>query len=105
MIKLKKLLQEAFVWDRKFGEPLPTLKTILDKVEEGPDDVRKAKRQLQMLSKEEAKLRDRMFKIEQILLQDPRPENQKLRTDLKKSYKDGVTKFMRDANSIIQQMK
>ena len=46
-----------------------------------------------------------MFKIEQILLQDPRPENQKLRTDLKKSYKDGVTKFMRDANSIIKKMK
>ena len=76
-----------------------------DTLNEGPDDVIKAKRQLQMLSKEEAKLRDRMFKIEQILLQDPRPENQKLSTDMKKSYKDGVTKFMRDANSIIKKMK
>ena len=42
MIKLKKLVQEAFVWDRKFGEPLPTLKTIMDKVEEGPDEQRPA---------------------------------------------------------------
>ena len=25
MIKLQKLLKEAFVWERKFGEPLPTL--------------------------------------------------------------------------------
>ena len=76
-----------------------------DTLNEGPDEVRKAKRQLQMLSKEEAKLRERMFKIAQIILHDPRQENQKLRTDLKKSYKDGVTKFMRDANSIIKKMK
>ena len=26
MIKLKKIMSEAFVWDRKFGEPLPTLR-------------------------------------------------------------------------------
>ena len=31
MIKLKKILKEGYVWDRKFGEPLPTLNSILDK--------------------------------------------------------------------------
>jgi hypothetical protein len=30
MIKLKKILKES-AWDRKFGEPLPTLKDVVDK--------------------------------------------------------------------------
>ena len=30
MIKLKKLIKES-TWDRKFGEPLPTLKGIMEK--------------------------------------------------------------------------
>ena len=29
MIKLKKLLNESNVWDRKFGEPLPTLSDVI----------------------------------------------------------------------------
>ena len=28
MIKLKKLLKESYVWERKFGESLPTLKEV-----------------------------------------------------------------------------
>ena len=122
MIKLKNILSEAYVWDRKFGEPLPTLTSIIEKskdcdcggtccgvkeavVTEGPDDVRKAKKQLQMLIKEEAKLRDRMMKIEQIFLADPRKENMKLAKDIKKSYKDNVTKFMRETISYVKKMK
>ena len=31
MIKLKELLKESNVWDRKFGEPLPTLKGMMEK--------------------------------------------------------------------------
>ena len=31
MIKLKKLIKEAYVWERKFGEPLPTLASIQKK--------------------------------------------------------------------------
>jgi hypothetical protein len=34
MIKLKKLIKESNVWDRKFGEPLPTLKNVVEKHEE-----------------------------------------------------------------------
>ena len=31
MIKLKKILKEGYVWDRKFGEPLPTLEDVVKK--------------------------------------------------------------------------
>ena len=31
MIKLKKLIKEAYVWERKFGEPLPTLASVRKK--------------------------------------------------------------------------
>ena len=105
MIKLKKLLQEAFVWDRKFGEPLPTLKTIMDKVEEGPDEQRPADKEVQRLIKAEAKLRERMIKLEQIFLRDARPENVKLSKDLQKIYKETVTKFMREMIKIRKKLK
>ena len=82
MIKLKNLISEAYVWDRKFGEPLPTLKTIMDKVEEGPDEQRPADKEVQRIVKAEAKLRERMIKLEQIFLRDARPENVKLSKDL-----------------------
>ena len=51
MIKLKKLLSEAYVWDRKFGEPLPTLKDVMKKVQEGPDEQRPADKEVQRLVK------------------------------------------------------
>ena len=36
MIKLKDLLKESYVWERKFGEPLPTLADVQrKKLEEG----------------------------------------------------------------------
>ena len=115
---------------RGFGEPLPTLQDVANKhnniteddcgcnettscgcsvkeemVIEGPDDVRKAKKELQRVIKAEAKLRERMMKLEQIFLDDPRPENMKLAKDIKKSYKDNVTKFMRDTISYVKKMK
>jgi len=31
MIKLKKLLKEGFAWERKFGQPLPTLDDVQKK--------------------------------------------------------------------------
>ena len=31
MIKLKTLLKESMVWERKFGEPLPTLDSVMEK--------------------------------------------------------------------------
>ena len=30
-MKLKELLKEAQVWERKFGEPLPTFSSVMEK--------------------------------------------------------------------------
>ena len=84
---------------------LPTLKTIMDKVEEGPDEQRPADKEVQRLIKAEAKLRERMIKLEQIFLRDARPENVKLSKDLQKIYKETVTKFMREMIKIRKKLK
>lgn len=105
MIKLKKIMSEAFVWDRKFGEPLPTLKDMIAKVEEGPDEQRPADKEVQRIVKAEAKLRERMIKLEQIFLRDARPENVKLSKDLQKIYKETVTKFMREMIKLRKKLK
>jgi hypothetical protein len=34
MIKLKTLLKESMVWERKFGEPLPTLDSVREKYQQ-----------------------------------------------------------------------
>ena len=72
---------------------------------EGADDVVKAKRVIAKLMKTESKFRKEMFQLEQSFLLDPRPENRKLAKDIKKVYKDGVTKFMRDSVQMIKRMK
>ena len=117
MIKLKNILSETYVWDRKFGESLPTLSDVMEKhgdcdcggsccgVNEGPQDQRPADKEVQRLVKAEAKLRERMLKLEQIFLDDPRPENMKLAKDIKISYKKHVTQFMRDAVSYTRKLK
>ena len=38
MIKLKDMLKEGYVWDRKFGEPLPKLKLPIESVNEEVDE-------------------------------------------------------------------
>jgi len=76
-----------------------------DIVTESPDEARKAKKELQMLMKIEGKFRDRMYKIEQIILQDPRRENLTLARSIKDSYKKNVTKFMREVVSIVKRVK
>ena len=53
-------------------------------VTEGPDEIRKSKKELQKLVKAESKLRDKMMKLEQVFLQDPTKGNDKLAKDLKK---------------------
>ena len=34
MMKLKDLLKESMVWERKFGEPLPTLDSVMEKYQQ-----------------------------------------------------------------------
>ena len=108
MIKLKQILSES-AWNRKFGEPLPTLKDVIEKkndsVNEGPQDQRPADKEVQRLIKLEAQLRNRMMKLEQIFLRDGNPPSVKLAKDLTKSYKQNVTKFMREMISIRKKFK
>lgn len=108
MIKLKQILSEN-AWDRKFGEPLPTLKDVLEKkndsVNEGPDEQRPADKEVQRIVKLEGELRKRMQKLEQVFLRDGNPPSVKLAKDLTKSYKQNVTKFMREMISIRRKFK
>ena len=108
MIKLKQILSEN-AWNRKFGEPLPTLKDVLEKkndsVNEGPDEQRPADKEVQRIVKLEGELRKRMQKLEQVFLRDGNPPSVKLAKDLTKSYKQNVTKFMREMISIRKKFK
>ena len=105
----KYLTESMDLLKRDFGQPLPTLQSVMEKhqknVKESPDDVKITKKQLQMLIKQEAAFRKRMLNIEQGFLRDPRPENKKLAKDIKKSYKDNVTKFMREVVGMLKRMK
>ena len=74
-------------------------------VQEGPDDVRFARRAMSKIAKHEASLRKAMFELEQAFLRDPRPENQKLAKEIKKAYKSNVTGFMKDSVQMIKRMK
>ena len=74
-------------------------------VQEGPDDVRFARRAMSKIAKHEASLRKAMFELEQAFLRDPRPENQKLAKEIKKTYKSNVTGFMKDSVQMIKRMK
>ena len=77
----------------------------MSKVEEGPEEQRPADKEVQRLVKAEAKLREIMLKLEQIFLRDARPENVKLAKDIKKVYKDTVTKFMREMIKLRKKLK
>jgi len=95
MLKLKELIKHKC----ECGE------SCCQTITEGPDDARKAKKELQRLMKTESKFRDRMMKLEQTFLRDARPENVKLAKDIKQSYKKHVTQFMRDAVQLTKKVK
>ena len=78
---------------------------LVDFLNEGPEEQRPADKEVQRLVKAEAKLRERMLKLEQIFLRDARPENVKLAKDIKKVYKDMVTKFMREMIKLRKKLK
>ena len=76
-----------------------------ESIVEGPDDRRFTKVQLAMLIRQESEFRKRMQKIEQGFLRDPNETNKKLSKAIQKSYKDNVTKFMRDVVGYVKKMK
>ena len=78
---------------------------LKDFLNEGPEEQRPADKEVQRIVKAEANLRDRMLKLDQIFLRDARPENVKLAKDLKKLYKDTVTKFMREMIKLRKKLK
>lgn len=117
MIKLKDVLNESNVWDRQFGQPLPTLSDVMGEKEdcdcggsccgvvESVEDKNRAKKKFQSLMKHEGGFRDKMFKLEQAFLRDARPENRDAAKQLKKIYKDNVTNFMRETAKLVNKLK
>ena len=117
MIKLKKLIKESS-WDRKFGEPLPTLFDVIEKhgdcgcgskhecickITEDIKDVVKAKKLSQKLQTIEGKFRKAMYDLSDRMLSDSK--NHKLQKPLEESYKRNVTKFMREMLAIVKKVK
>ena len=118
MIKLKKLINES-VWDRKFGESLPTLSNVMEKhdsccencaqgelccsITEDIKHVVKGKKKLQSLMKKEASFRLTMWELVTIMSKDK--VNKSLADDVSKSYKKNVTNFMRDAVKAVKGLK
>jgi len=121
MIKLRELIKES-AWDRKFGEPLPTLEDVMKKhgecgcgskhectcetkeqVTEDTKHVIRGKKLSQLLQKDESRLRLHMWELVEQMSKDE--SNKKLGNKLKDSYKKNVTKFMIDMLSLVKKMK
>ena len=118
MIKLRNLIKEH-VWDRKFGEPLPTLSDVIGKhnecgcggthactcesITEDVKDVMKAKKVQKQIEGAESRLRLHMYELADIMSADF--PNRKLADNLIKSYQKNVTSFMRDVINFVKKMK
>ena len=121
MIKLRELIKES-AWDRKFGEPLPTLEDVMEKhgdcgcgskhgctcetkeqVTEDTKHVIRGKKLSQLLQKDESRLRLHMWELVEQMSKDD--SNKKLGDKLKDSYKKNVTRFMIDMLSLVKKMK
>ena len=118
MIKLRELIKES-AWDRKFGEPLPTLDSVMEKhgdcgcggtqacacdtIHESAKDAMKGKKLSQLIQKDESRLRSSMWELVESMSKDE--SNKKLADALSRSYKKNVTIFMRDMLSLVKKMK
>ena len=118
MIKLRELIKES-AWDRKFGEPLPTLSDVMGKhndcgcggthactcesINEDAKDVMKAKKIQKQIQGAESRLRLHMYELAERM--QAHTVNFQLQEELIKSYQKNVTKFMRDMISLVKRMK
>jgi len=118
MIKLRGLIKES-TWDRKFGEPLPTLDSVMEKhdsccdncaqgkpccgIHESAKDAMKGKKLSQKIQKIEGSFRAKMWELVEQMSKDE--SNKKLADTLEKSYRKNVTIFMRDMLSLVKKMK
>jgi len=102
----KKVAKGADAWVKKQKDDAQNRKQYAgESMKEGPDDIRFAKKALSQIVKTEQKFRKQMYDLEQTFLQDPNPTNRKLATEIKKSYKGNVTKFMRESVLMVKRMK
>jgi len=76
-----------------------------ESITEGPYDVKFAKIALSKIVKTEQKFRKQMYDLEQVFLQDPNSTNRALAKEIIKSYKSGVTAYMRDSVLMVKRMK
>tara|TARA_B100000029_G_scaffold465055_1_gene499478 strand:+ start:610 stop:951 length:342 start_codon:yes stop_codon:yes gene_type:complete len=113
MIKLKNLISES-TWDRKFGEPLPTISDVMEKhncdcggsccgITEDVKHITRAKKIAQAMQKDESRIRLHMWEIVEQMSKDE--VNKYLGDMLKYSYKKNVTQFMRDMMKYVRKMK
>ena len=113
MIKLKNLISES-TWDRKFGEPLPTISDVMEKhncdcggsccgITEDVKHITRAKKIAQAMQKDESRIRLHMWEIVEQMSKDE--ANKKLGEKLKDSYKKNVTKFMIEMIKLVRKMK
>ena len=118
-MKLKDLLKESNIWDREFGQPLPTLNSVMEKhgdcgcggthacacesMYESVKDAMKGKKLSQKIQKDESRLRLNMWELVEQMSKDE--SNKKLADALSKSYRKNVTIFMRDMLSLVKKMK
>tara|TARA_B100001245_G_C22669563_1_gene327770 strand:+ start:97 stop:453 length:357 start_codon:yes stop_codon:yes gene_type:complete len=118
MIKLKKLIKEHS-WDRKFGEPLPTLSDVIGKhndcgcggthacacesINEDAKDVMKAKKIQKQIETAESRMRLHMYELADRM--QAHTVNITLSNKVIKSYQKNVTTFMRDMISFVKKMK
>ena len=106
----KYLAEGLEILNREFGQPLPTIEDTIKahqakKLQESPGDVKFAKKALSKLVRTEQKFRKQMYDLEQVFLQDPNSKNKALAKEIKKSYKSGVTAYMRDSVLMVKRMK
>jgi len=119
MIKLRELIKES-AWDRKFGEPLPTLSDVMEKhdsccencaegkpccesINEDAKDVMKAKKIQKQIETAESRMRLHMYELADRM--QAHTVNITLSDKVIKSYQKNVTKFMRDMISLVKRMK
>jgi|TARA_B100001971_G_C17829779_1_gene353193 hypothetical protein len=103
MIKLKNILKESYVWERKFGEPLPKL--ILDTVlsEQTPAEMKRFKKKISKLKDLEGKFRNAMYDASEILRNST--DTVKVARELESEYKKNITVFMRSLMRIEKRVR
>ena len=63
MIKLKKLIKEAYAWERKFGEKLPTLDSVQNKHQKKVNEARYSSKEVKRIVWDMKDYVDKLVKV------------------------------------------